>query len=639
MADTDNSVTNLVVNCTFFQNQLQGGGGGNGGPGSAKGGNGGNGGMASGGGIYNTGQVWVVNCTLANCSAVGGTNGVAGSGPFQGSNGSLGAKNGGNVGTAGGTLFFQNSITVTNLAGKNIYTKASANFNDIGYNISSDASFNFTTTFHSKKNTDPLILPLADNGGPTPTMGLQAGSPATNVIPGTAGVDFPDTDQRGVPRPIGPKADIGAYEVGTAITEQPVDQTTTIGGTVTFSVAASSDEAAFQWLFKGVPITNAPSTDPILTVTNALPTISGPYTVVVSDSIGSVTSDPAFIRFAPGFVTPPQNVTLLAGVTTNLSVQIISDASTNIPVTVRWFFGTNFITASNNPAVFDSGITNTALLLKTSVSTNDVGSYSVTVSNKYGTITGPFTLSLGTPPAIQSPPPSLTNNVGSSATFAVTASGNPAPSYQWQFNGTNLDGQTASSFTLNNVQPANQGVYAVIVTNAVGSNFASAALTVVSSTQPSIVTPPANLLALPNSTASFGVIASGSAPITYQWRFNSTPIQGAVGPTFSISGVAQEDVGDYDVVVANSFGSTRSPKASLTIVTSLVPPVISIINTGAAFGLSFTGIAGGSYIIDARTNTLAGSWIPISTNLGSGGVMTVSIPRTNTASFFRVRVR
>jgi hypothetical protein len=62
--------------------------------------------------------------------------------------------------------------------------------------------------------TDLLnVDPLQDNGGPTQTMYPLPGSPVVDYIPGTAGVDFPTTDQRGVARRQGRQADIGAVEV------------------------------------------------------------------------------------------------------------------------------------------------------------------------------------------------------------------------------------------------------------------------------------------------------------------------------------------------------------------------------------------------------------------------------------------
>ncbi|MFO1507145.1 MAG: choice-of-anchor Q domain-containing protein, partial [Lysobacterales bacterium] len=61
-------------------------------------------------------------------------------------------------------------------------------------------------------NSDPLLLPLADNGGPTWTMALAPGSPAINAGNNAANLQY---DQRGAgfARVYGPAADIGAYEL------------------------------------------------------------------------------------------------------------------------------------------------------------------------------------------------------------------------------------------------------------------------------------------------------------------------------------------------------------------------------------------------------------------------------------------
>jgi hypothetical protein len=57
---------------------------------------------------------------------------------------------------------------------------------------------------------DPRLGPLQDNGGPTPTMAIAAGSPAIDAA--NDGI-CPTTDQRGTPRPQGPHCDIGAFEL------------------------------------------------------------------------------------------------------------------------------------------------------------------------------------------------------------------------------------------------------------------------------------------------------------------------------------------------------------------------------------------------------------------------------------------
>ncbi len=65
---------------------------------------------------------------------------------------------------------------------------------------------------------DPLLAPLADNGGPTLTQAFLSGSPAINagnpLVPGTGGLACAAADQRGVARPLGTQCDLGAYEAG-----------------------------------------------------------------------------------------------------------------------------------------------------------------------------------------------------------------------------------------------------------------------------------------------------------------------------------------------------------------------------------------------------------------------------------------
>jgi hypothetical protein len=90
------------------------------------------------------------------------------------------------------------------------------------------------------------------------------------------------------------------------------------------------------------------------------------------------------------------------------------------------------------------------------------------------------------PPSITTQPQNQAINVGSSATFNVTATGSAPLNYQWWFNGTNLlAGATNSSLTLTNVQMDDAGNYSMVVTNTAGSVTSSnAVLTVNTSNVP-----------------------------------------------------------------------------------------------------------------------------------------------------------
>lgn len=93
-----------------------------------------------------------------------------------------------------------------------------------------------------------------------------------------------------------------ATEAGAApvITRQPQGATINAGGTLVLTVAASGSPApSYQWQFKGVPLSGA--TTATLVLTDVLAAQAGAYTVVVTNSSGSVTSSAANLAVAAGF--------------------------------------------------------------------------------------------------------------------------------------------------------------------------------------------------------------------------------------------------------------------------------------------------------------------------------------------------
>jgi endonuclease/exonuclease/phosphatase family metal-dependent hydrolase len=88
-------------------------------------------------------------------------------------------------------------------------------------------------------------------------------------------------------------------------------------------------------------------------------------------------------------------------------------------------------------------------------------------------------------PVITSPPLNQAVVEGGTAVLSVTATGDPPPVYQWQFNGTNLPGATNAALTLSNVTFAAAGPYSVIVSNAIDSTVSEpVSLTVFSAAAP-----------------------------------------------------------------------------------------------------------------------------------------------------------
>ena len=119
------------------------------------------------------------------------------------------AKEGGGFdGSFTGQITVKNTIVANNPGGDCVPFLGVGSLMSEGHNLDSDGSCGLTAA-GDLPNTDPKLGPLADNGGPTQTHALLAGSPAIDAGDDTT---CPASDQRGFPRPQGTACDIGAYE-------------------------------------------------------------------------------------------------------------------------------------------------------------------------------------------------------------------------------------------------------------------------------------------------------------------------------------------------------------------------------------------------------------------------------------------
>jgi len=175
-----------------------------------------------GGGLASVGgDTLLINDTFSSNSATDSGGGIFNMGPVIGETLSGGAMHanhitvaynaaptGGGIATSGGLLEIKNAIVAYSPSGADCYT-AGGDFSAISENIDSDGSCPAFTL-----SADPLLGPLANNGGPTHTHALTAGSPAINAAPDctTIGGAPVPVDQRAMPRPAGPDCDLGAYE-------------------------------------------------------------------------------------------------------------------------------------------------------------------------------------------------------------------------------------------------------------------------------------------------------------------------------------------------------------------------------------------------------------------------------------------
>jgi hypothetical protein len=91
---------------------------------------------------------------------------------------------------------------------------------------------------------------------------------------------------------------------------------------------------------------------------------------------------------------------------------------------------------------------------------------------------------------------------------------------------------------------------------------------------PAILSAPADQIVAPGATATFQVIAAGTAPLAYQWRLNGTNLPAATSSSLSLPAQAA-NFGAYSVVVSNLYGTTTSLNAQFNPTLRLLPPVAS----------------------------------------------------------------
>ena len=144
---------------------------------------------------------------------------------------------------------------------------------------------------------------------------------------------------------------------------------------------------------------------------------------------------------------------------------------------------------------------------------------------------------------------------GTTARFNVGAASPHPLFYQWRKNGANLPGETNSILHVPNVQTAQAGLYTVLASNDLGSCLSSKATLQVVHAAPIVVREPPDPLLAPGPTAMLSVDASGSLPLSYQWRCNGTNVPNATNSTLEFLDLHDSNVGFYDLVITNLYGA------------------------------------------------------------------------------------
>jgi hypothetical protein len=312
------------------------------------------------------------------------------------------------------------------------------------------------------------------------------------------------------------------------ITSQPANQAAIVGTTAAFSVAALGNAPiSFQWYFGNTTVTNA--TNATLLLPNVTSNQAGTYSVFISNSLGSTNSVNATLLVLPaplvqngGFETGAFDTWTTSGnfdpsvclVTTDVQfvhsgvygaalgpVGLLGYISQAVPTTAGqtyeiscWLtcdgeIPNEFSVSWNGSLLFDQqnigdtrGWTNLQFLANAtdvnmllSIGFRDDPSYlgldDISV----------LPISLTAAPVIISQPAAATVAPGAAAVFSVSAGGKSPLSYFWRRDGAPIAGATNSTYTTNNVQPADSGtLFSCLVSNSLGTTLsANADLTVI----------------------------------------------------------------------------------------------------------------------------------------------------------------
>lgn len=151
---------------------------------------------------------------------------------------------------------------------------------------------------------------------------------------------------------------------------------------------------------------------------------------------------------------------------------------------------------------------------------------------------------------------------------------------------------------------------------------------------PSITQQPQNLTNLVGSAATFKVTATGTAPLTYHWRFNGTnltdggSISGATNSSLSIANLQTNHAGLYSALVSNGVGNIPSSNAVLSIVVPVSLHFESVQLLGGALQTRLKGTANDLVLLECSSNME--DWTPILTNTMTPAGWPLSwMPNTN----------
>jgi hypothetical protein len=415
-----------------------------------------------------------------------------------------------------------------------------------------------------------------------------------------------------------------------SITAQPSSITAVDGTAAAFSVTVTGDGLVFQWERSsnaGIDWASvAGATAASYSISPVDSSLDGcQFRVRISGTTNTVTSSAATLSITPAptpvvITSSPSDVLVVAGSDASFAV-----TATGTSPSYQW--------QSSSDGVLWSDLTlatSTTLTLPLVPLADNGKRVRVVVTNGVNMVISGFaTLTVTAPtvaPEITTGPLAVSVIQGSTARFAVVASGNPAPSFQWQqspVGGTSfadIPSATASVYITPATVPADSGrVYRVLVSNSAGTRVSSSVILTVSPTPvaPAISLDPIGEATRAPTTVTYRAAATGTPTPTYQWQLSTdygttyANINGATSTTYTPPATLETDSGKrYRMVASNSVGSATSLAGRLTVG-----------STGLNGGLSDIVVDSGGSLFVGAVSAAPSSTAP---ELTFGGVYKIS---------------
>ena len=552
--------TGTLSGCTFLINSATGGSGGpggNAGNGEFRGGDGGDGGGGAqgiGGAICNFGGLVLTNCTFSGNTATGGNGaagGTGGTGIFASQHGAGGAGAAG----AGAALYNGGTMTVMNCA---VFDNVARGGNSVG-----DGSRDNGRGVPGPPGADSLGGGLCNAGTARLVNCTFSGNQITAGNGGNGGPgDF-----------IGGDGGNGGNGYGGSLyngSSAYVTNCTFSGGSATGGTNGVAGSAPFPGV-DGTPGAGAGGNLAALAGTLLLKNCIIANAASGGNGFGSITDGGSNL-------SSDTSLAFSASGSLNSTDALLSPLAYNggLTPTMALSAESPAIDRGDGDACRPADQRNTPR-----VNTCDIGSYEY-----------------GSRPIILTQPSSQTKALGGSATFSVRVTGEPPFTYQWRFNRQSISGATNASYTVSSVQTSHLGNYDVVISGQFG--FATSTRALLATSSPSIVTQPQSQTVPAGDNSTFTAVASGTGPLSYQWRFNETAISGANSASYTVVSAQPAQAGNYQLVVTNLFGSSTSAVATLTV---KFPPSITqqpaslTLNQGqaATFSVTAKGVPTPSY--------------------------------------------